>query len=186
MSVEIVFETHSISVDNESGIASGWLSSRLSERGKALAKELGERRRNDNIAAVFSSDLTRAIETAEIAFAGCTIPIYEDWRLRECNYGVLNGMRHEQLDAERQLRIDDPFPKGESWRQAVERVETFLDELTGTHDHERILLIGHVATRWALDHYVRDISLEDLASTPFAWQEGWEYVYPSLTETSRL
>ena len=87
MSVEIVFETHSISVDNERGVATGWLPGRLSEKGRALARELGERRRDDNISAVFSSDLARAIETAEIAFAGVGIPIVRDWRLRECNYG---------------------------------------------------------------------------------------------------
>ena len=178
MSVEIVFETHSISVDNERGVSTGWLPGRLSEKGRALARELGERRRDDNISAVFSSDLARAIETAEIAFAGIGIPIEQDWRLRECNYGALNGMPHARLDAERQLRIEQPFPEGESWSQAVERVKGFLDELVTKRDHDRVLVIGHVATRWALDHYVDGISLEDLANAPFAWQEGWEYLYP--------
>ncbi|MBA2359285.1 MAG: histidine phosphatase family protein, partial [Actinobacteria bacterium] len=64
MSVEIVFETHSISTDNERGIATGWLPGLLSERGRTLAAELGERRRDDGIAAVFTSDLRRAVETA--------------------------------------------------------------------------------------------------------------------------
>ena len=178
MSVEIVFETHSISEDNERGIASGWLPGRLSERGRALAKEVGERRRHDNISAVFTSDLTRAVETTEIAFADTGIPIHRDWRLRECNYGALNGMLRAQLDAERLLRIDQPFPNGESWREAVDRVKGFLDELAATHDHDRVLMIGHVATRWALDHFVEGISLHELARAPFAWQAGWEYLYP--------
>ena len=178
MSVEIVFETHSISVDNERGVATGWLPGRLSERGRALARELGARRRGDNISAVLSSDLSRAVETAEIAFAGTGIPIDRDWRLRECNYGALNGMPRARLDAERLLRIDRPFPEGESWSQAVERVKGFLDDLAATHNHDRVVVIGHVATRWALDHYVNGISLEDLANAPFAWQEGWEYLYP--------
>jgi broad specificity phosphatase PhoE len=179
VSVEIVFETHSISVDNELGVATGWLPGRLSARGKALAIELGERRRDDGIATVFSSDLARAVETAEIAFAGTGIPVVQDWRLRECNYGTLNGMPRARLDAERVRRIDEPFPDGESWRQAVERVKGFLDELAAAHDHDRVLVIGHVATRWALDHYVAGVALEHLASAPFAWQEGWEYVYPA-------
>lgn len=92
MSVEIVFETHSISTDNERGIATGWLPGLLSERGRTLAAELGERRRDDGIAAVFTSDLRRAVETAEIAFGGAGIPIHQDPRLRECNYGSLNGV----------------------------------------------------------------------------------------------
>src|SRR5439155_18343185 len=60
MSVAIVLETHSVSTDNELGIATGWLDGRLSERGRRLAQELGERRRTDDIAAVFTSDLRRA------------------------------------------------------------------------------------------------------------------------------
>src|SRR3970282_1812994 len=92
-SIEIVFETHSTTVDNERWIASGWLDGRLSRVGKRQAKELGERRCRDELAAVFTSDLGRAVETTDLAFGGRDIPIYHDWRLRECNYGGLNGLR---------------------------------------------------------------------------------------------
>ncbi len=57
---EIVFETHSTSEDNELGIASGWRDCRLSERGRIQASELGVRRRDDRVQAVFASDLRRA------------------------------------------------------------------------------------------------------------------------------
>lgn len=70
MTVDVVFETHSISLDNERGIASGWLDTPLSARGRELALALGRRRRHEAIAVVFSSDLVRAVETATIAFAG--------------------------------------------------------------------------------------------------------------------
>lgn len=72
--VGIIFETHSISEDNETGVATGWLPGRLSERGRELARELGERRSAAEVDAVFSSDLTRAAETAELAFAD-NVPI---------------------------------------------------------------------------------------------------------------
>src|ERR1700693_4145635 len=42
VSITIVYETHSTSVDNERGVAPGWLPGRLSERGRAQARELGE------------------------------------------------------------------------------------------------------------------------------------------------
>jgi 2,3-bisphosphoglycerate-dependent phosphoglycerate mutase len=175
MSVAVVFETHSTSVDNERGVATGWLEGALSVTGREQAKRLGERRRDDGIAVVFTSDLRRAVETTEIAFAGSPIPIHTDRRLRECNYGAMNGMPRAQLEAERLHRIHEPFPDGESWSQAVERVAGFLDELAGSHDGQRVLLIGHVATRWALDHVVHGVPLERLAEAPFEWQEGWEY-----------
>src|SRR6266545_6363763 len=82
VTVEIIFEYHSTSTDNEAGVASGWSDPPLSAKGRAVAKELGERRQGEQIDAVFCSDLRRAIETAEIAF-GKRIPIHADHRLRE-------------------------------------------------------------------------------------------------------
>lgn len=175
MSVEIVYETHSTSVDNEQGIATGWLGGRLSPTGREQARQLGERRRHDGIDIVYASDLNRAVETAQIAFADSGIPVLLDWRLRECDYGRMNGMRRERLERERRDHLDDPFPDGESWRQSVARVGTFLEELRQEPDRGRALLIGHVATRWALDHLVNAIALEDLVDAPFEWREGWEY-----------
>jgi broad specificity phosphatase PhoE len=67
MTIEIVFETHSISTDNEAGIATGRLHGELSEEGKRLARRLGERRRGERVDAIYTSDLERAVETAELA-----------------------------------------------------------------------------------------------------------------------
>jgi len=173
--LQIVFETHSISEDNERGIATGWLPGRLSPRGRALARELGARRHDDGLAAVFSSDLTRAYETAGIAFADTGIPIFLDWRLRECNYGDFNGTPVHLLHVQRVAHLDTPYPNGESWKTALARVLGVLPDLRSRWPDARVLLIGHVATRWALDHALTGARLEDLARADFAWQPGWEY-----------
>jgi 2,3-bisphosphoglycerate-dependent phosphoglycerate mutase len=91
VAIEIVYETHSLTEDNERGIATGWHPGRLSPRGRELAAGLGRRHGSDRLAAVFSSDLARAAETASIAFAGSSIPVLFDWRLRECDYGIHNA-----------------------------------------------------------------------------------------------
>src|SRR5688572_673778 len=117
MSVQVAFETHSTSVDNERERATGWLGGTLSDAGREQARQLGQRRRDDGLDAVISSDLHRAVETAEIAFAGSAVPVLLDWRLRECNYGTMSGMPRSRLDAERRRRLAEPFPEGESWRQ---------------------------------------------------------------------
>jgi 2,3-bisphosphoglycerate-dependent phosphoglycerate mutase len=174
--IQVVFETHSISEDNERGVASGWLHGRLSPRGRELAHELGDRRRHDGIAAVFSSDLRRAVETAHIAFEGSAIPILLDWRLRECDYGDRNGNPAAEHISTRHHFLDSPYPGGESWRQAISRVGRFLDDLPLRWSDARILIIGHVATRWGLDHHLNGTTLEDLVKRDFAWQEGWEYL----------
>jgi alpha-ribazole phosphatase/probable phosphoglycerate mutase len=175
--VEIVYETHSISVDNERGIATGWNPGELSERGRVLARELGERRRGDGIATVYSSDLRRAVETAEIAFSGSGISVRLDPRLRECDYGELTGMPSERLRAEVPGRVDTPYPGGESYRQVVERMREFLDDLLPRHGGQRVLLVSHAAPRWALQHLLEGTPLEEAVVAPFDWQPGWEYVF---------
>ena len=102
--VQLVFETHSLTTDNEQGVATGWLGGRLSDRGRPLATELGARRRDDGIDLVISSDLARAVETARIAFAATTLPVVLDWRLRELDYGDLNGGPVDAVARERAAR----------------------------------------------------------------------------------
>jgi alpha-ribazole phosphatase/probable phosphoglycerate mutase len=179
MSVEIIYETHSISTDNEAGIATGWLPGRLSDQGRRLAAELGRRRRDDDLAAVLVSDLTRAVETADIAFGDTGIPIQHDRRLRECNYGRLNGMPTARLHAERLQHLDTPWPGGQSYHQVVDQTRDLLRDLAADWNGSRLLLIAHSANRWALDHLLLDRDLADLVLSPFSWQEGWRYTLPT-------
>ena len=173
--IELVYETHSRTTDNEAGIATGWLDGSLSGTGRGFARALGERRRDDGIAAVFSSDLGRAVETVEIAFEDSAVPVLKDWRLRECNYGALNGRPVAEIDAERVRRIERPYPGGESYRDVVERVRSFLADLSPRYDGARLLLVSHAAPRWALEHLLLGAALEELIVAPFEWQEGWTY-----------
>lgn len=175
VSIELVFETHSTTVDNEQGRATGWLPGQLSERGQAQARELGRRRSHDRITTVFTSDLRRATETASVAFAGTSMPVLHDWRLRECDYGQRNGMPVAELHGSRPEHLDRPYPSGESWRQAIRRVARFISDLELRWSGQRILVIGHTATRWGLEHFLTGVSLEDLIERDFIWQEGWEY-----------
>jgi len=175
VSIEIVFETHSTSEDNERGAASGWAHSRLSDVGRQQAVALGERRRDNGIDAVFSSDLSRAVETARVAFADSSVPILLDWRLRECDYGDETQGPVAVHHATRCDHIAVPYPSGESWEQAVDRVGRFLADLPPRWSQRRILVIGHVATRWGLDHHTTGVPLADLCAAGFEWQEGWEY-----------
>jgi alpha-ribazole phosphatase/probable phosphoglycerate mutase len=177
--IELVYETHSISTDNEAGIATGWLPGELSATGRELAKTLGERRRDDGLAVVYSSDLRRAVETADIAFEGSDLPRRQDPRLRECNYGELNGCPVEEMEALKPSRVDEPYPGGESYRQVVERTRDFLSDLLAEFDGRRVLVIAHAANRWSLQHLLLGTPLEELVTAPFEWQEGWEYALHS-------
>ncbi len=177
MSVSIVFVTHEITEDNEAGLATGWHQGRLSAAGRENAATLATRPIVKEVGAVFSSDLARARETVEIAFAGSDLPRFYDWRLRECNYGDNNGAPSSVVHADRAANILQPHPNGESWTTAVARVKGALDDIAARFDGERVLVVGHVATRWALDRFCNGRTLSDLATADFAWQEGWEFTY---------
>lgn len=179
MAVDISYETHATTTDNEAGISTGWLQGQLSAQGRREARELGERHRGRDIAAVFSSDLSRSVETARIAFPDGRPPIHQDARLRECDYGEFNGQPSHLVAARRARHIDDPFPGGQSYRQVVAATDAFLQDLARDWDGRRVLLIAHTANRWALDSLLTGTSLQDLVTAPFTWQAGWSYTLPS-------
>lgn len=179
MAVELVYETHATTTDNEAGIATGWLPGRLSEAGRRDAQELGERRRDDGVAAVFVSDLARAVETVEIAFAGSDLPVRRDARLRECDYGERNGMPVSVLAPERASHVDVPWPGGQSYRDVVAATADFLRDLVEECDGHRVVVVAHSANRWALQHLLEGAALVDLVTAPFAWQPGWSFTVPS-------
>jgi broad specificity phosphatase PhoE len=179
MTMTVVYETHSTTTDNEAGVATGWRPGELSARGRDEARALGQRRRDDGLAAVYVSDLARAVETVRIAFDGCDIPVHVDSRLRECDYGTLTGLPSADLAARRAEFVDAPYPGGESYRDVVTRTQGLLADLPARHDGERVLLVGHSANPMALDHLLAGRDLVDAVTEPFEWRPGWTWSLPS-------
>ena len=95
--MNVYFTTHSTSEDNEAGIASGWKDVELSELGVQQSIELGERFKTVSFDLICCSDLKRAVDTARIAF-GSRVPLVIDDRLREVNFGDLNGSPEIAVD----------------------------------------------------------------------------------------
>ena len=68
-----------------------------------------------------------------------------------------------------------PYPGGESWQQAVKCTGAVLKDLE-RRAGRRVLLIGHTATRWALEHHLDGRPLETLLGEgSLQRQAGWEY-----------
>ena len=82
---------HGQTVFNVRGIAQGWCDSPLTEDGVAMAKQLNKSMADIPFDKAYSSDLTRAFETAEYIVGDRDIPIIWDKNLRETNLGTLEG-----------------------------------------------------------------------------------------------
>jgi len=173
--VTIIFEAHSTTKDNEAHLSSGHFDVELSELGIKQSKELEERYTNDYFDAIFCSDLQRSYKTAEIAF-GSKFSIIKDTRLRECDYGDMTRMPSEKVDTEKTNRINTSFPNGESYEQTSERMKNFLEDLLKNYDGKRVMIIGHRATQYGLEHWINNLSLFQTISAPWKWQPGWEYI----------
>ncbi len=172
--ITIIFESHSTTLDNEQHLSSGWNDIALSPLGIQQAKELGERRGGEHFDAIFCSDLQRSYKTAKIAF-GNKFPIIQDARLRECNYGDLTQHPSDEVDKEKPQRITIAFPNGESYEQTSERMKHFLEDLDKNYKNKKVMIIGHRATQYGLEHWLRGVPLTVVIPAPWKWQPGWEY-----------
>jgi broad specificity phosphatase PhoE len=185
----IFYSPHCTSVDNEAKLASGHANVPLSAAGREQARELGRHYTDKTLDAVYCSDLQRASVTAEIAFSERGLPIIPDARLREYDYGIMTQYPVAQVEAEFARRITEPFPGGESLLVVVQRVGTFLREVLRGYDGKTIVVIGHRATRYALEYWCNNIPLDDIVSAPWPWLDVpiWRYELHTLrNETERV
>ena len=171
--MKIYFAAHATTKDNEAKVASGWNDAELSDLGIQQAKAMGGTFKDIKLDLVCCSDLRRATDTAKIAF-GDKYPVIVDKRLRELNYGDFNGKPSEVVEPMKVRHIKEPFPNGESYEQAVERVQEFYQWLKAQHPRKVVLVVGHRATQYGLE-ILKGATLEELLSTPFKWQPYWEY-----------
>lgn len=173
--VTIIFESHSTTLDNEAHVSSGQHDIDLFELGIKQSYELGKRYKNNHFDAIFCSDLLRSYKSAELAF-GDRFPIIKDARLRECDYGDLTCHPSSERDREKPKRISVPFPNGESYEDATRRMKTFLEDLLKNYNGKKVMIVGHRATQYGLEHWIKGVSVSEAVTTPWKWQPGWEYV----------
>jgi broad specificity phosphatase PhoE len=133
---------------------SGSSGAELSEEGRSQASRLGEHLAPQNIAAVYSSPLSRALDTARIVAGHCGLePIVRDG-LREIGHGHWEGMKRE--DVERQFGAEyaaweaDPFTfapaGGESGVAVLARALPMVREIVIAHPGRQVLVVSHKAT----------------------------------------
>jgi len=155
--IDLWCEVHAQTYHNAADLASGHYDVALTDYGRAHAQSVMRVRYADQpFDVVFTSDTQRAYDTACLMFADRALPILQDARLRECDYGVFEGRPREEMERARPAAISSPFPEGESYTQVAERMRSFLVQLAAERDGQRVLLVGHAATLWMLEHWLRN------------------------------
>jgi broad specificity phosphatase PhoE len=115
----------------------GWRDTPLNETGRRQARQLARRVADLGIAALFTSDLSRARETAEIVGAELKLDLLIDPRLREGNRGQWEGRlfddvaeaEPERLNAYLRAGAQWRFPGGESLQEQQDRVSACVEEI---------------------------------------------------------
>ncbi|MEJ0072584.1 MAG: histidine phosphatase family protein [Candidatus Saccharibacteria bacterium] len=178
MSVEITYFVHGTTTDNEQDMATGWLPGELSELGRRQAIELGKLVADETFDVVFCSDLQRAIDSAELVF-GDRYQIVHDERLRECNYGDLNGTSAAAFKDRMAEYVETPFPNGESYKDVETRIASFAEFLKSNYEGKHIAVVAHQAPQLALDVLVRGRTWHQAIDEDWrkrkAYQPGWKY-----------
>jgi broad specificity phosphatase PhoE len=178
--VTITYFVHGTTTDNEQHLATGWLPGKLSPTGREQAKKLGEQVANQKFDIIFCSDLQRAIDSAKLGF-GSKYKIIQDDRLRECNYGDLNGKPHT-VKKNMEDFINQPFPNGECYRDVEARLDSFCDFLKQNYDGKHVAIVAHEGPQLALDVLLKNKSWQQAINENWrktgAWQPGWGYLIP--------
>ena len=102
-----------------------------------------------------------------------------DRRLRECDFGDLNGAPLAEVEACRPDHLVVPFPNGQSFAVVLEATAEFLSDVLARHDGERVLVIAHSANKWCLDSLLNGTSMAASIAAPFRWEPGWRYRVPN-------
>ena len=132
---ELLLVRHGETDWNAEGRLQGHTDRPLSDYGRRQARELADDLAGDGLDAVYSSDLARARETAEIVADRLGLPVVCDPDLREKNWGSWEGLTPAERDGVEFV--------GESTEEHGERTVRALRRIAESHPGGRVLVVTH-------------------------------------------
>jgi 2,3-bisphosphoglycerate-dependent phosphoglycerate mutase len=168
---EVWLVRHGESAGNAEGRLQGQEDYPLSERGLRQAQAVAIRLRGVDFAALYSSDLSRALDTACEIGHTIGLPVLSDRRLREIDIGTWSGLNASELAArfprEWQSwneRRDPEYRRGggESYADLRDRIAPTITELARSHPGGRILIVAHGGSLNAYIAHILGIPLDNM------------------------
>lgn len=141
----------------------------LSDIGIQQVKMAAERLSKEAWDLIYSSDLSRAKNTAEHLNEQLKIPHYLEPGLRERNYGMLEGMTRDEIDARYPgllSHTSESTVEGlESYEALSQRVKETVEAIARSHHGKRILIVTHGGTINAFLHAISGSRAERIGNT---------------------
>jgi len=149
--VRVILVRHGETIWNAEQRYQGASDLQLSERGELQARRLAARLASESIGLIYSSDSTRALQTADQIAAHHGRQVRPDPRLREMDFGDWEGLTYSEIRERYPQALarwqDDPLatspPGGESLAQLVTRVGDVLDDFPKLDQAETVLVVSH-------------------------------------------
>ena len=148
---KFIFIRHGQSVANLNGICGGQTDFPLSENGKKQAEKTGEILKNEQIDAIYSSDLSRAYDTALAVAKHHNLTVVTDKRLREISRGVWENLKHSEIREKYAEQYNVWITNyallccegGESPEEVQERFYNCVKEISEKHHNQRVVIAAH-------------------------------------------
>ncbi len=140
---------HGQAESNHQKILSSWPEKkkiRLTDKGRKQIRGIAQLLKQKNIQLIFSSDLLRTKETAEIVSREIKAPVKFDERLREYNVGVFNGGPKDKFSdfIGEKINLFSKTPEGgENLNDIRRRMMNFILELERKYQNKNLLIISH-------------------------------------------
>lgn len=165
--MKLIFVRHGRTYFNEIRLTQGWCDSPLSKTGQKQVQDMRRQLLDIPITRAYSSNLGRAVETTEILLEDREVELVYDKRLKEINFGIMEGVSSEIVD---RLHIESPDwlhnmqidyrpYEGEEIHDVIKRHYDFLKDIQANHlDDDTILIVGHGCSLYA---FVKSLLTKD-------------------------
>ncbi|MCA1608073.1 MAG: histidine phosphatase family protein [Acidobacteria bacterium] len=166
---------HGQSAGNAEGRFGGHGPTPLSELGLRQAEMTARELTKEGIHAIYSSDLHRAMQTAEPLSRLAGVPVIATAAFRERNVGVLEGLTFDESKQRHpkdfyalvNRTVHHVITEGESYRHLLRRSTTELNEIIRRHHGDRVVIFSHTGAICFLTLYLLGAIRRDTKQTPW-------------------
>ena len=174
---KLIIIQHCQSEHHINNMSGGWTDTPLTQLGRKQADIIGKRLRAeilDEKYILYTSDLKRAFQTAEIIGNHLKLEMHIERDLREINTGIAAGKTKDWANAHRNPRAEkgfnldhQEFPQGETWKQFYIRVCDCMERITKSED-QNYIIVTHGGTLAFIVAWWLKYDLQMLVSSYFS------------------